>query len=209
MSAGGYLALAGLALLALGLYLYERRPLSAQRIALVATLSAAAVAGRVVIPIPSAKPVSAICTIAGITLGPQAGAAVGAVTALVSNVFLGQGPWTPWQMLTWGLLGASAGLLRPLLRHRAALLAFGLVWGFLYGAILNLWQLAAYGPAVNLRAFLATEARGLPFDVTHAVANVVFLAAAGPALARLLERYARRLEVEIVEPLPSEEAAPA
>jgi energy-coupling factor transport system substrate-specific component len=191
-----------------GLIAYERGGGGARELALVATLGAAAAAGRVLFAaIPSAQPVSAICACAGIALGPRAGAAVGATAALVSNGFLGQGPWTPWQMLAWGLLGASAGWLAPLLRRRAALLAFGAVWGFAVGAIMDAWQLAAFGPAFNWPAFAATETRGLPFDLAHAVTNVLLLGAAGPALCALLDRYARRLRVEIVPEPPHLEGA--
>jgi energy-coupling factor transport system substrate-specific component len=199
MTLSSAIALGGLALLVLGLLAYERGDGGSREIALVATLAATAAAGRVLFAaVPSAQPVTTICIVTGIALGPRAGAAVGAVAALVSNAFLGQGPWTPWQMLTWGLAGASAGMLAPLLRRPWALVAFGAVWGFLFGAIMNLWQLAAFGPALNLPAFLATETRGLPFDLAHAVTNVALLGLAGPALIRLLDRYGRRLRVELV-----------
>ena len=198
MTLSSAVALGGLALLLVGLLAYERGGAGSREIALVATLAAAAAAGRVLfVAIPSAQPVTAITIVTGVALGPRAGAAVGAVAALVSNAFLGQGPWTPWQMLTWGLCGAMAGLLAPVLRHPAALVAYGCAWGFLFGAIMNTWQLAAFGPALNLPAFITTEVRGLPFDLAHAVTNVVLLGLAGPALIRLLDRYARRLRIEL------------
>ncbi len=200
MTLSSTIALGGLALLLAGLLAYERGGAGSREIALVATLAAAAVAGRVLLAaVPSAQPVTAICIVTGIALGARAGAAVGATAALVSNAFLGQGPWTPWQMLSWGLVGASAGLLAPLLRrYPAALIAFGAMWGLLFGAIMNVWQLAAFGPALNLPAFVATTGRSLPFDIAHAVTNVALLALAGAALIRLLDRYARRLRVELV-----------
>ena len=209
MSVSTWLLVLGVAPLLLGLVAWERGPGGVREVSLVATLGAAAAAGRVVLGgVPSVQPVTALCTVVGISLGPRAGAAVGAVAALLSNAFLGQGPWTPWQMLAWGLVGASAGLLAPLLRRRPVLLAFGGVWGFLFGAIMNLWLLAAFGPTVSWPAFVATEGRAVAFDLAHAIANVVLLAAAGPALIRLLDRYARRLRTELVPDLePLEEPA--
>jgi energy-coupling factor transport system substrate-specific component len=51
--------------------------------------------------------------IAGFTLGGPPGFAVGAVAAIASNIVFGQGPWTPWQMLAWGMVGLlGAGLRR-------------------------------------------------------------------------------------------------
>lgn len=188
----------GAVILALGVFGWERGRGGTREVALVATLAAAAAAGRVLFAaIPSAQPVTTIAIVSGVALGPRAGAAVGATAALVSNAFLGQGPWTPWQMLCWGLAGASGGWLAPLLRRRGALMAFGAAWGMAFGAIMDVYQLAAFGPALNLSAFIAVHARGIPFDLAHAVCNVVLLGVAGPALIRLLERYARRLHYEL------------
>jgi energy-coupling factor transport system substrate-specific component len=197
-------ALIGIGLLVAGLVAWERRPVDARDIALVATLGALAAVSRVMIPVPDAKPVTAIVVCAGIALGARAGVGVAAVAVLVSNAFLGQGPWTPWQMLAWGLAGASAALAAPLLRRsRLALMAFGLLWGLLYGLILNVYQVALYERVFTLQSFTASEIRGLPFDVTHAATNVILLGAAGAALIRLLDRYAVRLHGRWSdEPLP-------
>ncbi len=198
------IALVGIGLLVVGLVAWERRPVDARDIALVATLGALAAASRVLIPVPDAKPVTAIVVCAGIALGARAGVGVAAVAVLVSNAFLGQGPWTPWQMLAWGLAGATAGFAAPLLRRsRIALMGFGLVWGLLYGLILNVYQVALYERVFSLQSFTASEIRALPFDITHAGTNVILLGAAGAALIRLLDRYAVRLHgVWRDEPLP-------
>jgi energy-coupling factor transport system substrate-specific component len=188
-------AVAGLALLVLGLVAYERTRADGRELGMIAVLIAAATAGRVLFAaIPSAQPVTAIAIVAGVALGPRAGAAVGAGTALLSNAFLGQGPWTPWQMLLWGLAGASGGLLAPILRRsRLALMALGAMWGLVFGALMDLWQLATFGPAFTVAAFVAVHARALPFDAIHALTNIVLLGLIGPALIRLLERSAVRV----------------
>src|SRR4051794_41830776 len=94
--------------LGLGFTWYERTQPSARVLALIATLAALAALGRVAFaPIPSVKPTTDIVLLAGYVLGGAPGFAVGAVAALTSNVFFGQGPWTPWQMVAWG--GAGAG----------------------------------------------------------------------------------------------------
>ena len=196
--------LIGAGLVLVGLIAWERSRGGGREVALVATLAAAAAAGRVLFAaIPSAQPVTTICACAGISLGPRAGAAVGATAALVSNAFLGQGPWTPWQMLSWGLAGATGGFLRRFLRHRVPLIAFGIFWGFAFGAIMDVYQLASFGPVFTWQAFVVTHARGIPFDITHAVTNAVLLGVAGPGLIRLLRRHGRRLHVELVpDPTP-------
>ena len=195
MTAAAILALGGLVLLVAGLVLYERTRGGARELGLVAVLAAAATAGRVAFAaIPGAQPVTAIAIVAGIALGPRAGAAVGASAALLSNAFLGQGPWTPWQMLLWGLAGASGGWCAPLLRRsRIALMAFGGLWGLAFGAGMDVWQLAAFGPALTLPAFIAVHVRAVPFDAVHALTNVILLGVAEQPLLALLDRSAQRI----------------
>ena len=90
---------------------YERSHPTARVIALVATLAALAALGRIAFaPLPNVKPTTDIVLISGYVLGGAPGFAVGAVAALASNLFFGQGPWTPWQMVAWGGVGlAGAG----------------------------------------------------------------------------------------------------
>lgn len=76
----------------------------------VVVISAAAAAGRILFNfIPQVQPVTAMVILTGVTLGPLCGAATGFVSALVSNMVLGQGIWTLFQMLAWGLIGFAAG----------------------------------------------------------------------------------------------------
>jgi energy-coupling factor transport system substrate-specific component len=196
---GATLVLSIAACLALvGVVALERGPSGPKELALVATLGAAAAAGRVLFaPIPSVKPVTMICVVTGATLGARAGMAVGALAALVSNAFLGQGPWTPPQMLLWGLAGISGALLRPLTLRVWGMALVTLLWGFAFGWAMNLWSLSVYGPEVSWDAFVATSARSLWFDTAAAAGNVLFTLIAGAALARLLSRYAARIRTDI------------
>ncbi|MFM7693769.1 MAG: ECF transporter S component [Actinomycetota bacterium] len=195
MSAGAIVALAGVVALLAGLALYERGRTGSREIGLVAVLVAAASAGRVLFAaVPGAQPVTAIAIIAGVALGPRAGIAVGAGSALVSNAFLGQGPWTPWQMLLWGLAGLAGGLLAPALRRsRGALVALGVAVSLVFGALMDVWQLAAFGPALTVTAFAAVHARAIPFDLAHAIATAAILGLAGPSLIALVDRSAVRV----------------
>lgn len=195
MSTGSIVALAGLVALLAGLALYERGRSGSREIGLVAVLIAAASAGRVLfVAVPGAQPVTAIAIIAGVALGPRAGIAVGAGSALVSNAFLGQGPWTPWQMLLWGLAGLLGGLLAPALRRsRGALVAVGVGVSLVFGALMDVWQLATFGPALTLTAFVAVHVRAIPFDLAHAIATAAVLGLAGPALIALVDRSAVRV----------------
>jgi energy-coupling factor transport system substrate-specific component len=196
VSAASVVLLSALALLLLGWAAWERGPGGPRMVALTATLGAATAAGRVLFaPIPSVKPVTTMCLVAGAALGARAGMAVGALAALISNAFLGQGPWTPAQMVLWGAVGASGALLRPTTRTRLGLAAVAGAWGLLFGWAMNVWFLATFGPEVSWAAFLTASVASAWFDIAAVVGNVIFALIIGPALFRLLSRYAARVRV--------------
>ncbi len=178
---------------ALALVVLERGSGGTQRLALVASLGAVAAAGRVLFaPIPSVQPVTVICLATGATLGARAGIAVGALAPLISNAFLGQGPWTPAQMALWAGVGASGALLGRAAANPVAFAAAAAAWGITFGWAMNAWFLAVFGPELSIEALLVTGARSLPFDIAHLVGNVVIALLVGPALVRMLGRYAAR-----------------
>lgn len=189
--------LVAFALLVAGAAWLESGPDSVKDLTLVATLGGLAAAGRVLFaPVPSVQPVTVIVAAAGVALGPRRGFAVGALAAVASNFILGQGPYTPWQMLAWGGCGVAGGLARPLIRGRFAFAVFCVLLAFAYGLPMNLYTWL-YLPH-NAAALTVVLARGFPFDVAHAVGNLVIALAAGPELRRVLDRYERRLRTEIV-----------
>jgi energy-coupling factor transport system substrate-specific component len=192
------LALLGL-VLAGGFAWYERDKPPARVLALVATLAALAVAGRLVFAaVPNVKPTTDIVLFAGYALGPVPGFAVGAITAVVSNVFLSQGPWTPWQMVGWGAVGLAGAMLARAWGSRepgrAALAALCGAAGLAFGAWMDVYQWTL-GAHQSVDAYLAVSASSLPYNLAHAIGNVVFCLLIGPAFVRALRRYRRRLEV--------------
>jgi energy-coupling factor transport system substrate-specific component len=185
--------------LALGFAWYERTHPSSKVLAMVATLAALAALGRIAFaPLPNVKPTTDIVFLTGYVLGGAPGFAVGALAALSSNLVFGQGPWTPWQMVGWGLVGIIGAGWALLWRERlpriptAALLV---LCALMFGALTNLSTLTAAGGTPSLSQWAAVEVAGLPFDIAHGVGNVVFFLAFGPALVRVLRRYRARLEV--------------
>lgn len=176
---------------------YERSRPPAQVVALVAALAALAITGRIAFAaFPNMKPTTDIVIFAGYALGGAPGFAVGALTALVSNFWFGQGPWTPWQMVGWGLCGVLGALLALGTRNvgRLTLAATCGFAGILYGALLNFYQMASYGGDLSLRYFLALESSAIPFEIAHVFANVVLALVAGPAMVRMLVRFRERFE---------------
>ena len=184
--------------LAAGFAWYERSDPSAKLLALVATLAALAVLGRVAFwAIPNVKPTTDIVLLSGYVLGGAPGFAIGAVSALASNVFFGQGPFTPWQMVGWGAAGVFGAILarsfgRDLGRWPLAI-ACG-VAGLAYGGWMDLHLWVTYTDH-TLAEYGVIAARGVPFNVAHAVGNVLFCLAFGPALVRALGRFRDRFEI--------------
>jgi energy-coupling factor transport system substrate-specific component len=192
------LLLAAIALLLGAATWLDGGPDAAKEIAVVATLAAAAAAGRVLLaPVPGVQPVTVIAVLAGVTLGVRAGVGVGATAAFVSNFFLGQGLWTPWEMLAWGGCGAVGALLAPLLRRRIPLAIVCFLLGYAYGFVLDLWNWYGFYPH-TWASFLARQVTGVPFNTAHALGNAALALAAGPELRRMLERYGKRLRTVIV-----------
>jgi energy-coupling factor transport system substrate-specific component len=185
--------------LGLGFAWYERTHPSSKVLAMVATLAALAALGRIAFaPLPNVKPTTDIVFLTGYVLGGAPGFAVGALAALSSNLVFGQGPWTPWQMVAWGVVGVIGAGWAPLTRGRLPRIPTAVLLvlcALFYGALTNLSTLTAAGGTPTLAQWGATEVAGLPFDIAHAVGNVAFFLAFGPAFVRVLQRYRARLEV--------------
>jgi len=181
-----------------GMLWYERSRPPSQIVALVAVLAALAVAGRLVLaPIPNVVATTDIVIIAGFVLGPAPGFAVGALGGLVSNFWLGQGVWTPWQMVAWGMCGVAGAVLWRITGGRVnrwVLAVFCGLAGVVFGAWMNLETMVSFGGEMSLDRYLALEVRAIPFDIAHMSGNIVFALAAGPAMIAALTRFKERFE---------------
>jgi hypothetical protein len=177
---------------------YERSRPPARLVALVAALAALAVAGRLVLtPLPNVVATTDIALITGYALGAAPGFAVGALAAPVSNIWLGQGPWTAWEMAGWGLVGLGGAWVAALSGRRLNRLGLAAVCGLVglaYGALLDYSVMVTYGGEQSLDRYLALSARGVPFNLAHMAGNVAIALAAGPALVRMIARFRSRLE---------------
>ena len=175
----------------------------------VVVLSALAAAGRIVFAAaPSIQPVTAICVIAGAAFGRREGFMTGSLAAFVSNCFLGQGMWTPWQMYAWGLVGYLAGVLfsrgyagkvtsaysstvsstSRKLRSCISVCVFGFFASYLFSFIMNTWAVVGFGRGLEGASIFAIYAAGLAFDTFHAISTVAFLAILYPAWEKKLVR---------------------
>ncbi len=181
-----------------GMLWYERSRPPSQIVALVAVLAALAVAGRIVLaPIPNVVATTDIVFFSGFALGPAPGFAVGALGGLVSNFWLGQGVWTPWQMVGWGMTGLAGGAFFHLTRGRSGRLVLAAACGaagLVFGLWMNFEAMVAFGGEMSLDRYLALLVRAIPFDLAHITGNVLFALAAGPAMIAALRRFRERFE---------------
>jgi energy-coupling factor transport system substrate-specific component len=184
--------------LAVGWLAYERKRPSARMAAVVAVMSALAALGRdAFVALPDVKPITAMTFVVGYALGPLPGFTVGALGMLVSNFVLGQGPYTPWQMAAWGLVGLGGAALGTLTRRRVRRVPLALACALaalIAEEIMNLytWTLgAAHTPA----AFLAVAGQGLAYDLAGVIASFLFGVAFAPELAQVLARVRLRMDI--------------
>lgn len=152
---------------------FERKDIGTRRTVIVSVMVALSVAGRF---IPFFKPVTALTVITAIYLGGEAGFAVGAFSALISNFYFGQGPWTPFQMLAWGLIGLAAGALAvPLKKSKPFLLTFGVLSGIAFSAIMDVWTVLWYNDGFDMTLYLSATLTALPYTALYSISNFLFL----------------------------------
>lgn len=173
--------------------MFEGRKPQAREIMVISVLAAIGVAGRAALyMVPSFKPMAAITILTGISFGGEAGFLVGSLIMLLSNMFMGQGPWTPWQMFAMGMIGFVAGILyqkRILKARKVDLCIYGFLSVFLiYGGVMNPASiLMSYG-FITKSSLIAYYISGAPVDMVHAVSTVVFLWILSKPLLEKLER---------------------
>lgn len=180
----------------------SRGKYSAKKVVLIAVLVAIATAGRsVFFMFPGIKPMAAVVIVTGISLGAEAGFLTGSLTMLLSNMLFGQGPWTPWQMFSMGLIGLLAGLLatagKERMEKRSSLCLFGLISPLvIYGGIMNFASLLMMSYTINKESIIAIYLSGIPMDMLHAVSTVIFLAVGGKPMLEKIERVKKKHGIE-------------
>lgn len=176
------------------LYAFERRESTAKEMMVLAVLIALSVIGRVVFAaIPGFKPVTAVTIIVAVAFGGEAGFTVGSLAAVVSNFYFGQGPWTPFQMFAWGILGLIAGLCRGVLKkHPLFLYAYGALAGIVYSVTMDVWTVLWAEGAFVPKEYAAAVIAALPLTAVYAVSNVVFLLLLAKPVGKKLERIKKK-----------------
>lgn len=180
-----------------GFVIMEYRRMDVRKTVLIAVMTAMSIAGRFVFAaLPGFKPVTAVVVLCGMYLGADAGFYCGALSALISNFYFGQGPWTPFQMLVWGIIGVVAGLCGRCLRNnKLALGIYGIGAGIAFSLLMDIytviwavdgWSWAYYGAAI---------VSAVPYTVIYAVSNVIFLAVLSPTVGKKIARVVNKYRI--------------
>ena len=179
-----------LAMLAVFYLRFEKRTSRSRRLVIIAVMTALSVVGRFIFAaVPAFKPITAITIIAAIWLGPECGFMVGSLSILISNFYFGQGPWTPFQMAAFGLLGAAAAFLaKPLKSSRLALSAYGAFAGLAYSCIMDIWTVLWYSDGFTWSLYWAAVVTAVPYIIGYAASNIIFLLLLGKPFGEKLER---------------------
>ncbi len=176
---------------------FEKRTAKTGELALMASLAALSAAGRILFaPLPGFKPVTAFVIVSAMYLGPESGFAVGALSAVVSNFYFGQGPWTPFQMFAWGIIGFIAGLLsEPLKRSKVLMIIYGIIGGAAFSLIMDIWVVLWADGEFNPGLYITSMLSALPFTIIYAVSNIVFLLILSVTIGKILTRIKKKYGV--------------
>ncbi|MHC6181163.1 ECF transporter S component [Clostridium sp. JNZ X4-2] len=184
------------AILFMSYFYFEKSHSGTKEIAIIATLSAFAAVSRIIFAVvPNVKPITFLVAISGFVFGPYEGFLIGSTSAFLSNIFFGQGPWTPWQMFSWGLVGIVSGVLGKDDRKVSAL-KFSVIcflFGFMFDWIMNLQYVLAFVKPIKFWTIVGAYASGLTFDILHGTSSFVFSIIFYKRFLPVLQRYKRRL----------------
>lgn len=170
---------------------FETNENTGRELVVIAVMCAISVVGRLIFaPIPGFKPVTAVVIITGAVLGAEAGFITGSMTALCSNIFFGQGPWTPFQMFSWGIIGFISGLIffKRQKKNLIFIIIAGMLFGVLFSLLMDIWTTVSISGSFIVNEYIACIIAAIPVTIEYAVSNAVFLAVLFNPFNKKLER---------------------
>lgn len=173
---------------------FEKSKATSKEIMLVALMTAFSVCGRIMFSfIPFFKPITAFTIISGMYLSAPAGFICGSFSALISNIYFGQGPWTLFQMISWGLIGFISGVIgEKLLEKRIILVIYAFISGVLFSLIMDLWTVLNIDKEFNLSRYIIQLISSFPIMIIYSLSNIVFLILLQKPIGKKLKRAKKR-----------------
>lgn len=176
---------------------FEFRQIKALELSILAIMTALAVGSRLAFAwLPYFKPIGGIIVVSGLAFGPSYGFFVGAFSMLISNIFFGQGPWTPWQMLAFGILGFLSSLIKPKYRKKSfmAILSFFLIV-LVTGPILDTSSVLFYTEKFSLKTAIPIYLAGLPVNIYLGLSTGLFIFVLGEEILAELEKLKKKYKL--------------
>lgn len=169
---------------------YENKRGNIRRMVVLSILISLSVIGRLLVFVPGFKPVTAIVILTGLYMGAEAGFLCGSLSAVLSNMFFGQGPWTPFQMLAWGSAGFIAGIpfIRKVLQNKIALLVYGGGSGVLYSFVMDIWTVLSFDGIFSIGRYMVAITAAIPVTFEYVVSNIIFLFVLRKPIGEKLQR---------------------
>ncbi|MDD2269352.1 MAG: ECF transporter S component [Eubacteriales bacterium] len=176
---------------------FEKRNNDIKKLVLIAVMVSLSVISRIIFtPLPGFKPVTALVVITAMYFGSEAGFMTGALSAVISNFYFGQGPWTPFQMLIWGLIGFFGGVFaKRLLESKFDLAMYGVLSGIVFSSAMDTWSVLWVDGSFNVSRFLTTVIASSQFMIIYAVSNVIFLLLFSKPIGKFLDRIKTKFQL--------------
>ncbi len=175
---------------------YDMKNKGVMDIVLVSVMVSVIVAGRFVFAVtPFFKPVTALVIITGFYLGKESGFVTGSVSALISNMMFGQGPWTPFQMLVWGMTGFIAGFFadRKITDSKVFLVFYSALAGMLFSMSMDVWTVISIDGKFDIYRYKAAFITSVPVMMIYIFSDIVFMFALkksmGKRFLRIKNKY--------------------
>lgn len=151
----------------------------------VALLSAASVVGRIALSsIPGFQPTTVIVIVTTMALGFKNGLLVVIVSTFLSNLVLGHGIWTFFQLFAWMVVACFSYLYGRSRWNKNIITGsvFAGAMGILYGAVVSLNGL------LFTNRIIVYYLTGLPHDLSPSVGNIIIYFVMGERLLKLLKK---------------------
>lgn len=179
---------------------FENKKITVEKMVLIASFVAICTLSRIlfnIIPIlPGFNPVSAIIILIAIIFGRDVGFMVGSLTAFISNNYLGHGPWTVFQMFSWGIIGYLSGIFSKVLKkNKIILIIFGVFCGLFYSLLMDVYSVLSFDKVFNIKRFFVFASLSLPFTISYVIANVIFLILFSFGFLERLERIIKKYQI--------------
>jgi len=165
---------------------FEKKKTGTRRMVIVSIMTALCFIGRF---LPILKPMIALTVITAIYLGSEAGFLTGALTAILSNFYFGQGPWTIFQMLAWGMIGYIAGIFaESLKKNKLILIFYGIIAGIFYSFSMDIWTVLWYAKGFDWNLYGSALITAIPYTISYVISDIIFLILLTPVFGEKLER---------------------